>query len=162
MDISWALRRICASRAGPGLHVGRLRLRRGRQFASVGRLSGWSHGRPDRLDADTCATRSAGAGRAWPVAMASLYVALLFGVWQIHVWPLAVARHRERLADVLREAARGLLRRPVSSIAFALALLLVNAVGAAGILPVLTLTVAYSAVAAAHFVLPPPTEEAST
>jgi hypothetical protein len=102
------------------------------------------------------------AERAWPVAMAALYVALLFGVWQIHVWPLAVARHRDRLADVLREAARGLLRRPVASIALALALLLVNAVGAVGILPVLTLTVAYSAVAAAHFVLPPPTEEAST
>jgi hypothetical protein len=102
------------------------------------------------------------AQRAWPVAMVALYVALMFGVWQIHVWPLAVARHGERLGDVLREAARGLLRRPIASLALALALLLVNAVGAVGVLPVLTLTVAYSAVAAAHFVLPPPTEEAST
>lgn len=102
------------------------------------------------------------AQRAWPVALVALYVALMFGVWQIHVWPLAVARHGERLADVFRDAARGLLRRPIASIAFALALLLVNAVGAVGVLPVLTLTVAYSAVAAAHFVLPPPTEEAST
>jgi hypothetical protein len=102
------------------------------------------------------------AERAWPVAMVALYVVLAFGVWQIHVWPLAVARHGERLADVLREAARGLLRRPIASLALAFALLLVNAVGAVGILPVLTLTVAYSAVAAAHFVLPPPTEEATT
>jgi hypothetical protein len=102
------------------------------------------------------------AQRAWPVAIVALYVALMFGVWQIHVWPLAVARHGERLADVLREAAHGLLRRPIASLALALALLLVNAVGAVGVLPVLTLTVAYSAVAAAHFVLPPPTEEAST
>jgi len=37
--------------------------------------------------------------------------------------------------------------------------LLVNAVGAIGILPLLTLTLAFSALAAAHFTLPRPTEE---
>jgi hypothetical protein len=61
---------------------------------------------------------------------------------------------------VLREAGRSLFSRPFASVALAFVLLLVNAVGAIGVLPVLTLTIAYSALAAAHFVLPPPTEEA--
>ena len=81
--------------------------------------------------------------------------------WQIHVWPLAVARRRDDLLVVLRDAALGLARRPVATIAFAFTLLLVNALGAIGILPVLTFTIAYSALAAAHFVLPPPPEEAT-
>ena len=103
------------------------------------------------------------APRAWPVALVALYGALLFGVWQIHVWPLAVARRRERLADVLRDAGRAAGRRPLASIGLAFALLLVNAGGAAlGVLPALTLTVAYSALAAAHFALPPPTEEVAS
>jgi hypothetical protein len=102
------------------------------------------------------------SARAWPVAILSLYVALMFGVWQIHLWPLAVARRRERFADVLRDAGLGLVRRPFASIGLALVLLLVNAAGAIGVLPVLTLTIAYSALAAAHFVLPPPPEEATT
>jgi hypothetical protein len=103
------------------------------------------------------------APRAWPVALVALYGALLFGVWQIHVWPLAVARRRERLGAVLREAGRALGRRPLASIGLAFALLLVNAFGMAlGVLPALTLTLAYSALAAAHFALPPPTEEVAS
>jgi hypothetical protein len=100
--------------------------------------------------------------RAWPVAILSFYVALMFGVWQIHLWPLAIARRRDRFTDVLRDAGVGLVRRPFASIGLGFTLLLVNAAGAIGILPVLTLTIAYSALAAAHFVLPPPPEEATT
>ena len=99
---------------------------------------------------------------AWPVTVVAIYVACMFAVWQIHLWPLAVARRRTGLPDVLREAGIALVRRPFASCALALALLLVNAVGAIGILPVLTITIAYSALAAAHFVLPPPPEEATT
>jgi hypothetical protein len=102
------------------------------------------------------------SARAWPVAILSFYVALMFGVWQIHVWPLAVARQRERFAHVLRDAGVGLVRRPFASIGLGFVLLLVNAAGAIGILPVLTLTLAYSALAAAHFVLPPPPPEEAT
>jgi hypothetical protein len=102
------------------------------------------------------------SARAWPVAILSFYIALMFGVWQIHLWPLAVARRRERFADVLRDAGLGLVRRPFASIGLWFVLLLVNAAGAIGVLPVLTLTIAYSALAAAHFVLPPPPEEATT
>jgi hypothetical protein len=97
---------------------------------------------------------------AWPLAVLAIYLALMFAVWQIHLWPLAVAGP-PRLGDVFREAAAALARRPLGSCGLALALLLVNAVGAIGILPVLSFTVAYSALAVAHFALPPPTEEAA-
>jgi hypothetical protein len=100
------------------------------------------------------------AHRAWPVALLALYLAFMFGVWQVHVWPLAIARRGDELREVLRAAATGLARRPFASLALAFLLLLVNAVGAIGVLPVLTLTVAYSALAAANFALPRPTEEA--
>jgi len=101
------------------------------------------------------------AYRAWPVAAVAVAVAVLFAVWQLHVWPLAIARRRERFGDVLRDAGRALAERPVASIGLALALTLVNVVGAGlGILPLLTLTIAYSALAAAHFALPAHTEEA--
>jgi hypothetical protein len=92
----------------------------------------------------------------WPPALVALYLALLFGVFQLHLWPLAVARSGDPLPDVLRAAGVALVRRPFASMALALALLLVNAAGAIGILPLLTFTVSYSALAAAHFALPPP------
>jgi hypothetical protein len=98
---------------------------------------------------------------AWPLAVLAFYLAFMFAVWQIHVWPLAIAR-RTTLGDVLREAGAALARRPLASCGLALALLLVNAVGAIGVLPVLTITLAYSALAVAHFALPPPIEEATT
>ena len=97
---------------------------------------------------------------AWPLAVLAIYLGLMFAVWQIHLWPLAVAGPT-RLGDVFREAAAALARRPLASCGLALALLLVNAVGAIGVLPVLTFTVAYSALAAAYFALPTPTEEAA-
>jgi hypothetical protein len=99
---------------------------------------------------------------AWPLAVLAFYLAAMFGVWQIHVWPLAVARRRAAFSDVLREAGAAFVRRPLASCGLAFALLLVNAVGAIGILPVLSITIAYSALAAAHFALPPPPEEATT
>lgn len=99
---------------------------------------------------------------AWPLAVVGMYVAFMFAVWQIHLWPLAVAPQRMDLVDVLRKAGTGLARRPFASCGLALALLVVNAVGAIGVLPVLSITIAYSALAAAHFALPPPIEEAIT
>jgi len=48
-----------------------------------------------------------------------------------------------------------LLHRPLSAIGLGAALLVVNAAGAVAVIPVLTLTLAYSFLAAAHFVLPP-------
>ena len=78
------------------------------------------------------------------------------------LWPLAVAERERPLRGLLADAATALVRRPAASIGLALALLLINALGvAAAVLPLLTVTVAYSFVAAARFALPPQFEEGS-
>jgi hypothetical protein len=51
-------------------------------------------------------------------------------------------------------------QRPWSSLGLAATLLAVNAVAAIGVLPLLTLTIAYSALAATRFVLAPPPDSA--
>jgi hypothetical protein len=92
---------------------------------------------------------------AWPLAFAAAYLLALFLVFQLLVWPLAVAERERPLRRVLADAGVALLRRPVASVALALALLLVNAAGAAAaVLPLLTVTIAYSFVAVARFALP--------
>jgi hypothetical protein len=92
---------------------------------------------------------------AWPLAAASVYLLLAFGVFQLALWPLVVYERDRPLRAVAREAALALLRRPVGFAGLALALLLVNVAGvAAAILPFLTLTIAYSFLVSAHFALP--------
>lgn len=106
----------------------------------------------------------AGAGRsAWPVAALCAYLLALFLVYQLALWPLALAEPRVDLRSAARAAGATLLRRPLAALGLGLALLVVNALGAVAILPLLTLTVAYSFLAAAHFALPrAPTEEGLT
>jgi hypothetical protein len=96
------------------------------------------------------------AGRwAWPLAAASLYLLLAFGVFQLALWPLVVFEAERPLRAVSRDAMLALLRRPTGFAGLAFAVLLVNVVGiAAAILPFLTLTIAYSFLVAAHFALP--------
>jgi hypothetical protein len=98
----------------------------------------------------------AGAGTfAWPLAILALYLALLFGVYQLSLWPLAVYERDRPLRQVLADAALALLRRPGPYVGLGVALLLVNLAGfIAAVIPLLTLTVAYSFLAAAHFALP--------
>ena len=92
---------------------------------------------------------------AWPLAAASLYLLLAFGLFQLALWPLVVFEPDRPLRAVARDAALVLLRRPAGFVGLAFALLLVNAVGvAAAILPFLTLTIAYSFLVSAHFALP--------
>ena len=92
---------------------------------------------------------------AWPLAALSLYVLLVFALFQLALWPLAVFEDGRPLRDVARDAALVVGRRPWGFAGLALALLLVNAVGvAAAILPFLTLTIAYSFLVSAHFALP--------
>jgi hypothetical protein len=100
----------------------------------------------------------AGIGGWWWVpALVALYAAGIFGVVQLLLWPLVVFELDRPLADVARESLVGLLRRPAAGSALALVLLAINLVGlAAGVVPFLTLTVAYSFLAAAHFALPRP------
>lgn len=94
-------------------------------------------------------------GLALPLAVLAGYLLVLFGAFQLVLWPLAV-KHRDRgLRAIVREAGSAMLRRPLPTLALALALAVVNALGvAAAVLPLLTFTVAYSFVAAAHFSLP--------
>ena len=92
---------------------------------------------------------------AWPLAALSLYLLLMFGVFQLALWPLAVFEADRPLRAVARDAALTVARRPLGFLGLAFALLLINGVGlAAAILPFLTLTISYSFLVSAHFVLP--------
>jgi hypothetical protein len=103
----------------------------------------------------------AGSGPfGWPLAVLVLYLAGIFGLYQLVLWPLAVRDPERAFGDVAREAALAFVRRPAATTALGVALLLVNLLGlAAGVLPFLTLTIAYSALAAARFALRPRAEE---
>ena len=97
----------------------------------------------------------------WPLAVVVLYVAAIFLLYQLLLWPLAVRDCDRPLVDVAAGAAIVLLRRPLAVLGLALALLVVNAVGLVlAVLPLLTMTIAYSVLAAARFTLAPgPLEE---
>ena len=103
----------------------------------------------------------AGIGGWWWVpALVALNVAVLFAVVQLLLWPLAVLEHDRPLSDVARESLVGLLRRP-DAVGLALLLLGINVVGlVAGLVPFLTLTVAYTFLVTAHFVVTPEEEAA--
>jgi hypothetical protein len=97
------------------------------------------------------------AGRgALVFAVLGIYLALMFAVFQLLLWPLAVLEFGLPIRQVANDAGRALYRRPVQTALLALALVAVNAAGiAAAVMPFLTLTIAYSFLAAARFVLPP-------
>ena len=112
--------------------------------------------------AGVVAVRSYGSAGAltWPLAFVVAYLLALFVVFQLLLWPLAVAERDRPLRQLLADAGVALVQRPRASVGLALALLLINALGAAAaVLPLLTMTVAYSFVAAARFALPPQVEE---
>jgi hypothetical protein len=94
-------------------------------------------------------------GWAWAPAMLAVYLVALFGVVQLSLWPLAVFDRERSLGELTRDALVAVVRRPAGYTALAAVLLVVNALGlAAAFVPFLTLTIAYSFLAAAHFVLP--------
>jgi hypothetical protein len=96
---------------------------------------------------------------AWPLAVLALYLAGIFALLQLHLWPLAVRQASRPLSEVVKAAASDLVRRPAATVGLGLALLAINLVGlVAGILPFLTLTVPYSFLAAARFARPPHVE----
>jgi hypothetical protein len=101
-----------------------------------------------------------GTRYGWPLVFFVVYLLVLLGIFQLLLWTLAIAEPARPLRAVAREAASLGARRPGSTLLLGLSLLLVNVAGiAAAVMPFLTLTVAYSFVAAAHFALPRPTEE---
>ena len=106
------------------------------------------------------ALRFYGASAIWPLAFLTLYVLVLLGIYGLVLWTLAIAEPDRALRAAAREAATLVATRPGATLVLGLALLLVNLAGiAAAIMPFLTLTVAYTFLATAHFVLPSPTLE---
>jgi hypothetical protein len=91
----------------------------------------------------------------WPFAFVTLYLVVLLGLYAVLLTTVAVARPGEPLRLAARSAATLGAQRPGATLLLGLALLLVNLAGvAAAVMPFLTITVAYSFVAVAHFVLP--------
>ena len=91
----------------------------------------------------------------WPLVFLAVYLLVLLGVYQLVVWTLAIAEPERPLSAALRDAGVLVARRPGAALLLGLALLLVNVAGiAAAVMPFLTLTVAYSFLAAARFALP--------
>jgi hypothetical protein len=71
------------------------------------------------------------------------------------VWPRAVYERERPLQKVFGDALSDFLSRPLSTLGFAAGIATVNVLGiAAAVMPFLTLTIAFSFVAAAHFALP--------
>jgi hypothetical protein len=96
----------------------------------------------------------------WPFAFLTLYLVVLLGIYAAVLTTLAVARPDEPLRLIARQAATVGAQRPGATLLLGLALLLVNLAGvAAAVMPFLTITVAYSFVAVAHFVFPAETGE---
>lgn len=82
-------------------------------------------------------------------------VLAVFAAVQLLAWPRAVDQRARPLRRVLADALTDFLNRPVSTFGLVLALLVINGLGiAAAVMPFLTLTVAYSFLAAAYFTIP--------
>lgn len=91
----------------------------------------------------------------WPFAFLTLYLVVLLGIYAVVLTTVAVAEPELPLRLAARTAATLGAQRPGPTLLLGLALLLVNLAGvAAAVMPFLTITVAYSFVAVAHFVLP--------
>lgn len=91
----------------------------------------------------------------WPLAFVTLYLVVLLGIYAAVLTTVSVAYPELPLRPAARAAATLGAQRPGATLVLGLALLLVNAAGvAAAVMPFLTITVAYSFVAVAHFVLP--------
>ena len=97
----------------------------------------------------------------WPLAFLTLYLVVLLGIYMVLLATVAVAPPDRSLRIIARDAATVGMQRPGATLLLGLALLFINLAGiAAAVMPFLTLTVAYSFLAVAHFVVPPEAKEA--
>jgi hypothetical protein len=93
------------------------------------------------------------------LAVAAAYLLFALTVFELVLLALAVRDPTRSLRAVAVDAGRTVVVRPVQAVLLGLALALVNlAAIAAAFLPFLTLTIAYTFLAAAHFALPPTSE----
>lgn len=91
----------------------------------------------------------------WPFAFATIYLVILLAIYAVVLATFAIAEPERPLRSAAREAAALGAQRPGATLLLGLALLFVNLAGiAAAVMPFLTVTVAYSFVAVARFVLP--------
>jgi hypothetical protein len=96
----------------------------------------------------------------WPLAFLTLYLVVLLCIYGAVLTTVAVAEPELPLRLAARHAATVGARRPGATLLLGLALLLVNLAGvAAAVMPFLTVTVAYSFLAVAHFVVPSEAKE---
>jgi hypothetical protein len=93
--------------------------------------------------------------RVLPLAVLAVYVAALFLLVLLVAWLFAIAEPEASVPDALRRASVLALRSPARLLLLGAALLLVNLAGAVTVVPLLTLTIAYSFLATARLVLPP-------
>ena len=95
------------------------------------------------------------------MAFVTLYLVVLLGIYAAVLTTVAVAEPGAAARASRRDDAAVLAaQRPGATLLLGLALLLVNLAGiAAAVMPFLTITLAYSFVAVAHFVLPPEARE---
>jgi hypothetical protein len=93
------------------------------------------------------------------LAVAAAYLLFAFTVFELVLLAFAVREPARPLRAVAVAAGQTVVARPVQAVLLGLALALVNLAGiAAAVLPFLTLTIAYTFLAAAHFALPPTSE----
>jgi hypothetical protein len=97
----------------------------------------------------------------WPFAFLTLYLVVLLGIYAAVLTTVAVADPGLSFRLAARNAGVLAAGRPGATLSIGLVLLLVNLAGiAAAVMPFLTITLAYSFVAVAHFVVPPEAREA--
>lgn len=95
-----------------------------------------------------------GRSELWPLVAFVGYLLAAYCIFLLALLPLAVVQASTPLRVVLRRALTIVLSQPLQFFVLAVALAIVNLLGAAAaLLPLLTLTVAYSFVATAHFML---------
>jgi hypothetical protein len=95
-----------------------------------------------------------GTALGWPFAFLTIYVLVLLGIYQLVLWTLAIADPDRPLEAAARGAACLCVERLWATLVLGLALTLVNVVGvAAALMPFLTVTLAYSFLATAHYAL---------
>ena len=93
------------------------------------------------------------------LAVAAVYLLFALTVFQLVLLALAVRDPARPLRVVAADAGRTVVARPVQAALLGLALAAVNVAGlAAAVMPFLTLTIAYTFLAAARFALPPTSE----
>jgi hypothetical protein len=93
--------------------------------------------------------------RVLPLAVLAVYVVAIALLVLLVAWLFAIADPEDSVADALRRSTSLMLRSPARMLVFGAALLLVNLAGAVTVIPILTLTIAYSFLATARLVLPP-------